>query len=169
MEFTQMFKPWFENIPINAKKANVVLAEGVSNKEITIEYDFVGTEGNSFSVEVVAGSGNDVDLSAVLSETKITVTLGTDGTGALDATKNTATLIVAELNTIDNFTATVDGTGAEVYSVAITEVNFANGQYATPAMTTCVIIISDVWYITKGAVDKWDEDGWYSATPSLIS
>lgn len=169
MGYTQFHKQWFAGTPKNANKASLKLAEGVADKEITVEYNFVGTEGNNYSVEVVEGSGNNVDMSAVLTDTKITVTLGTDGVGALDNTKNTATLIASEISNIDNFTATADGTGATAYGAAIAETNLTGGLYATPCKASkAIIILGGTWYIAEKPVDKWTVDGWKSANPTLI-
>ncbi len=92
------------------------LTTGSGNSEVAITADTVGTTGNSITVTYVAGSGNNVPLSASLSGTDLTVTLGTDGSGALDATKNTATLVAAEINSAAGSLVTAaaggDGSGA---------------------------------------------------------
>lgn len=160
---------WFHGAPQNAKKANVKFEDGVVNKEIVIEYDLVGTEGNDYSVEIVAGVGNSIDLSAVLSGTKITITLATTAAGALDATKNTAKLIVAEINKIENFTATMNGTGALAYAAAITESDLTGGQYATPCnASSAVIVIDNTIYFTDKPCSLVTTDAWYSAAPTLL-
>lgn len=62
---------------------------------------------------------------------KILVTLGTDGAGAPDATKNTATLITAAINgnvqLSPLFTAVASGDGSGVFAIAIADVSFAGG------------------------------------------
>ena len=43
--------------------------------------------------------------------------------------------------------------------------NFTGGQYATPCNASkAAIVIDDTIYITDKPVNKWTEDGWYSAT-----
>jgi hypothetical protein len=77
--------------------AGQVQASATINK-LTFTSTYPGTAGNSLNVTVVDGVGNGVDLSvAVANGTDITITLGTGGAGALDAAKNTNTLIIAEV------------------------------------------------------------------------
>lgn len=103
-----------------------------ANKEITITAKEVGVLGGH-SIEVALGSGNDLPLAVGINQETglITVTLGTDGTGAADATKNKASQIAAALN--DNiyikalFTAVADGDGTGVFSEAIAETDIEGG------------------------------------------
>jgi hypothetical protein len=96
--FENLQMKWFSaSNPVNKKKASVTIGSG-DNGIVTVECDTYGTSGNAFSVDVIVGTGNDVNLSAVLSESKITVTLGTGATGAVDNAKNTATLIASAIS-----------------------------------------------------------------------
>jgi hypothetical protein len=65
----------------------------------------------------VAGVGLDVALSAAISNGAITVTLGTDGAGAADDTKNTATLVAAVVDALAGVSATASGNGSGVIPV----------------------------------------------------
>jgi flagellar hook protein FlgE len=92
------------------------LTTGTGDAAVTVTADTVGTTGNNITVTYAAGSGNNVALSAALSGNDITVTLGTDGSGSLDATKNTAALVAAAINgaagSLITASAGGDGSGA---------------------------------------------------------
>lgn len=79
----------------------------VTINKLTFTSTYPGTAGNSLNVTVVDGVGNDVALAvAVANDTDITITLGTDVGGALDATKNTNTEIIDAFNTAGQNIAT---------------------------------------------------------------
>lgn len=106
------------------------------------------------------GEGENVDLSAELIETKILVTLGTDGDELLDDTKNTAELVAAEIDEIDGFSAEFSGTGATAFDAAIEEEDFSGGLDATQTTEAIALFIDgDIW-ATKSPVGKYDEDKW---------
>lgn len=166
--YKQRNKKWFsETTPQNAVKASQTIGSG-DNGTVTVEYDFVGTDGNSYTITVAEGSGNDVDLSAALSGTDITVTLGTDGAGALDATKNTATLVAAAIDALTNITATASGTGETALAAAEAEQDFSGGQLATRCGTPSFIIISGTIYVCEESVSEFDESGWKSGTLTTV-
>lgn len=165
--FTEFYKPWFNGTPVNAVKASINIGAG-ANGIVTTKSDLVGTEGNSYTIQVVAGVGNNINLSAVLTGTDILVTLGTDGVGALLASKNTAILIASAINALEGVNSIHSGTGADSISASIAKTNFTGGKYATPAMTQGFIRISGTWYIAMKPVDRWTTDGWHSATPTII-
>lgn len=95
-------------------------ANGTINLSLT-----PGTPGkNGYKISVILAPGANAPMEALkISNQTFRVTLGTDGTGAADATKNTAALIAARLNglTADNFgnelTAVASGTGADTIPV----------------------------------------------------
>jgi hypothetical protein len=89
-----------------------------TNGTVTTTVTLPGLAGNAYTIEVVAGVGNDVSLAAVLAGTAITVTLGTDSGGALDATKNTATLVAAAIDALADVTSVASGTGATAMPAA---------------------------------------------------
>jgi len=143
-------KYFSETVPQNAASATATIGSGADGT-VTITVDSVGTEGNNYTVEVVAGSGNNVPMSATLNGTDIVVTLGTDGVGALDATKNTATLVATAVNALTGVSAVASGTGATALAGAEAKKNFAGGQYGTPAYKTGLVYIdstNDVVYIS---------------------
>lgn len=94
-----------------ATDATSALGAG-ANGTVTITALNQGFVGNIWTVEAVAGVGLNVPLSALIGGTALTVTLGTDGAGALDPTKNTATLVRAVINALAGVPAAVaSGTG----------------------------------------------------------
>jgi hypothetical protein len=126
---------------------------------------------------LVAAAINDgtAGLTATASgngSTSLTVTVaqknftGGKTSGAISSVKNTATLIAAAISALDGFTATASGTGADSITAAEAVQDFENGQLATPVGCACFIKIGDVYYVTNGAVTKYDESGWYSGTPA---
>ena len=75
---------------------------------VGVTKDLAGAAGNEYNVVVTAETGEgheNVNLGAVLSGKTITVTLGTDANGDLDATKNEAALVAGAINGVDGFTA----------------------------------------------------------------
>lgn len=92
-----------------------------ANGTVTVTADVAGRI--TYFITVVLGVGISVAMTAVAATasggwTTITVTLGTDIAGALDATKNTATLVAAAVNALANVGATASGTGATALTLA---------------------------------------------------
>lgn len=140
MEFTRKY--FADAHPQNAKSATAEIGTG-ENGKVTITVDEVGTGGNDYTVKVVVAEGNSKPLAATLTGTALVVTLGTDGSGNPDATKNTAGLIATKINTIDGLTATKSGEGTTAFTEAIAEKEFAGGQFGTPAPAGGLIYIDD--------------------------
>jgi hypothetical protein len=113
--------PWPPDILATAQ-----IGSGV-NGVVSLTILGLGTGGNLFTIQVVAGVGNDIPLSVSLIGTAITVTLGTDGAGLADPTKNTALLVTLALNALTGVSATYtgDGTGIVIPSIAQ---NFTGGD-----------------------------------------
>lgn len=85
------------------------------------------TDGDvDYQVEVVVSSGQNMELSASFVDPMLTVYLGTDGTGAADNAKNTATAIAVKIDELSAFSAEMTGAGGVI---AVTEdpVNFSGG------------------------------------------
>lgn len=101
---------------------------------VTTTVDAVGDAGNDYTIQVVVGEGNNIDLSAAIDGTAITVTLGTDDTGAVDNTKNTATLVADAINEIPGVTAAASGEGDAALTTAEGPTSFLGG--IDPAITT---------------------------------
>lgn len=101
-----------------------------ANGVVTTTVTEKGTPGNSYRIRTVLGVGLDQALAAALNGTDITVTLGTDGAGAADATKNTATLIAAAVDALDGVTAVASGSGVTAISTAQGYNSFSGGLFA---------------------------------------
>lgn len=166
-QYVQFFKPWFAGTPVNAVKGSINIGEG-ENGIVTIKSDLVGTEGNSYTITVSDAGANGCDMSATISGTDITVVLGKT-VAALEPTKNTAILIATAIDALDGVNAVHTGTGADSITAAVEKTSFTGGKYATPCNTSKALIILDgTWYTTSKPCDKWTEDAWYSATPTVI-
>jgi len=152
---------WFgSTAPQNAKSATGTIGSGVDGT-VTITVNAVGTEGNNYTIEVVEGSGTDIAMDAVLTGTNIVVTLGTDGVGALDATKNTATIVAGAIDSLSGVSATASGTGATALSSAEVQKNLVGGQYATTAPIPYTMLQDETYYYVniKPAHEK-STDAW---------
>jgi hypothetical protein len=163
----QFYKKWFSGTPVNAVKASATLGSG-GNGTVNISYYIAGEPGNVLTYEVVAGSGNNISMSAVFANSKLTITLGTGAGGALDDAKNTAVLIAAAIDALAEFTATKTGTGADSLTEAVEETAFADGQYATPATCKCFLVDGSTWYIGSKPINRSTTDGWYSMTLTTL-
>jgi len=111
---------WFAAAtPVNYVSGLTTTIGSGDNGTITI----VDNTAEALNIKVVIAGTANASLSAAFASGTITVTLGTDAVSAADATKNTATLISAAINGINNATwiATASGTGATAISAAITE------------------------------------------------
>ena len=132
--------------PVNAVAASQTIGSG-ENGVVTVSAATSGVAGNSYTVTVAEGSGNDVDLSAVLAGTDLTVTLGTDGGGALDAAKNTATLVAAAVDALDEFSGAASGTGATELAAAEAEQDLENGVDGTAGEAGAIALDADFLYL----------------------
>jgi hypothetical protein len=94
--------------------------------EVTIQTATQGIGGNEYEVEVVLSSGQNMELSASLTGLMLTVYLGTDGAGAADGSKNTATAVAAKIDELAEFTATMTGSGG-VIAETVNPVPFTGG------------------------------------------
>jgi len=162
-DYTIRFAKWFgTSTPVNAVKACLVL-DGAS-ETLTIKAPLVGTEGNDYSVEVVVAKGNSKALSAAYVGSKLTIALGTDGSGDPDDAKNTFALISAAVNAAGSLVVTASG--VDLLDAAVTEDALAGGQYATKTGCATLINIAGVHYTSEGGVDMYSTNGWKSATPA---
>jgi hypothetical protein len=156
---------WFAaETPTNAHKATASIGTG-DNGTVNIVYDNYGTEGNDYDIAIVIAAGANAAMSAALSGTTITVTLGT-GTeaGVVASAKNTATLIAAAITALTPFTATKTGTGGDSISEATEEnVPFTGGSYCTPFYgDEAWLKISDTYYYCSKPCDRYSPDAWKS-------
>jgi hypothetical protein len=102
---------------------------GTANGHVDVTVAALGSIGNDWDLDVVAGTGISSALAAAADSVlkTITVTLATDGAGDPDAAANTATLVTAALDALDECAAVVDGTGA--VAVAVSADDFAGGTH----------------------------------------
>lgn len=115
----QIRQSWFDGtIPQNAKGSTVTIGSGQNGEVIVTSTTLLGLHANGkYSINVVAGVGANKALSATYANDVITVTLGTDGAGALDNTKNTAKLVAVEINKLDDFSAIHSGDGSTAIGI----------------------------------------------------
>ena len=172
-QYKQMFRKWFSlAAPVNAVKANATLTftSGVTAGEVVTigneVYEFVAVAGDIDSptnIPVVLG----VTLTADNAITKIAEAISANS-AIVDAVGNTTADTVLVVNNLvgteGNEVAVSTDCVAASWGEDVT--NLSGGRYATPAMTSCFIIIDGVWYIASNPVSKWDTTGWKSATPS---
>jgi hypothetical protein len=96
-------------------RAATLVVNAVANATLTVTASTAGGAGNSFTVVVVTGAPTlDQALAAAISGTTITVTLGTDGGGVLDDTKNTGTLVAAAIDALAGVACATSGSGAGI-------------------------------------------------------
>jgi len=108
----------------------------VGDSVITVTVATAGEAGRAYLAKVIEGSGDDA-LAAALSGQVLTVSLGMTG-GMPDDTENTATLVAAAIDGLDEFTASVTtGDGADVVGVTPSGeyYKFTGGLDAMPAGT----------------------------------
>ena len=157
---------WFaEATPTNATNAKAVIGSG-TNGTVTITYDSVGTEGNSYDTAVVIASGANADMTAILSGTTITITLGTGASaGVVSSAKNTATLIANAISALDGFTAVKSGTGADSIEEATSEnIAFAGGLYGTFCPVPYTWLYIGGTYYTNIAPNGVHDANWRTVT-----
>ncbi len=116
-----------EDAPWPASVAAATTLGSGANGLVTITASVPGTAGNTLTVTVVLGSGNNIPLAAAIVGTAITVTLGTDGSGVADATKNKAILVAGALNGLTEVTAVYSGTGNTAIPVTAVK-SFSGGS-----------------------------------------
>lgn len=92
---------------------------------ITADGDLVGSDGNGYTVAVTVPTGNS-PLSVSLSGNELTVALAV-AASAPDPGANTATLIAAAIDALDDFSASASGTGADEITVAEGPTQFTGG------------------------------------------
>jgi len=120
----------FTTAELSAAVAASAVIGDAYDYEVTIVVAAAGNDGNKYTADVVSGEGADVDLSAVLADNIITVTLGTDAEGALDAAKNTGTLVAAAINALAQFTASVTGADGSKPFTTNSSISFSGGMDA---------------------------------------
>lgn len=110
--------------------ASAMIGSG-DNGVVTVTVVAAGTEGNDFTIEVVnPGTPNAPLAAAETLPGEITVSLATDGAGAVHATNNSAALVATAINSAlsATYSAVASGTGATQIPVTA-ETAFAGGSY----------------------------------------
>jgi uncharacterized phiE125 gp8 family phage protein len=123
-----------------------------TNGVVTATNAVAGVVGNTKTLQAVAGVGVGVGMSVAYAAPAITVTLGTDGAGALDPTKNTAILIAAAISaSAAGVVGTYSGTGASPITGATGPITFTGG-FGT--LTTVTQAADEYELDTRGMVPK---------------
>lgn len=138
IDVRNLTKKWFaDSTPKNYKDASTTIGAG-TNGVVTI--NALNDISDDKNVKVVVATGNSKPLSVAFATDTLTITLGTDDTGAADDTKNTALLIEKAINKVNGFLAKASGTGATAISSAVTSKAFTAGQLGTPCGTSGVAL-----------------------------
>jgi hypothetical protein len=98
---------------------------------ITVTCETPGLEGEKYQIIVVDAGEESTELSAVLEDDIITVTLATNASGEPDDTKNTAGDVATEIAKIEGFTAEASGDGSGVIAAIEESVSFTGGLSPT--------------------------------------
>jgi len=158
---------WFSAAtPVNYISGLTTTIGSGDNGTITI----VDNTAETLSIKVVVAGTANASLSASFASGVITVTLGTDASSAADATKNTATLIVAAINGIADatWTATASGTGATAISAAVTEKALSAYETdGTPCPEAGICLYNSAtgtYYVCIGANNTTKNNNWRSFT-----
>jgi len=136
--------------PVNAVSSSADIGAGTDGT-VTTSVDVKGVAGDAYSIEVVAGTGNNSPLDAAIVGTAITVTLATDGVGDPDDAANTATLIAAAIDALSGVSAVASGTGADPISTAEGPTDFDNGVDGTVADAGAVLYDATYLYVAIAA------------------
>ncbi len=106
-----------------AEPVSATLDIGTGSSGVHYEADEAGVVGNNIRIRHVAGSGNNVPTSVAVSGNDITVTLGTGGTGSVNATaQNVVDAVNAHPRAKQLVTASNlgDGTGTATTNASLT-------------------------------------------------
>ena len=125
---------WFSSeYPVNASAGAINIGAGADGI-ISIKYKDVGPAGNDYTIEAVEGVENNDPMSVTLTDKAILITLGKDGIGGISVTTNTAILVTAQINLLNDFIATYSGTGETPLGAVIAETALNGGKYGTPCL-----------------------------------
>jgi len=126
--------------------------------------DAIGADANDYQVVVVSPvPAVNQPLSVTWVSEVLTITLGTDGAGVLDPTKNTATLVAAAVNVAAgvDMTAIATGTGASSLTTVEAIKNFTGGKDEFLDAPE-VVILTGRWTL----VDGNDVQYWLETVPA---
>lgn len=113
-------------------KAYAQIGEGTDGV-VRVEYDEPGIAGNVYSLRAVipeVDEPSDIEVTLVGNVITVELAMKSDGDDGFepDSDKNTAELIAAEIDDLEDFTATHSGTGETALTTAITAVPFTGGR-----------------------------------------
>lgn len=153
-------KKWYrEATPLNARKGSINIGAG-DNGIVSISYDKIGLDGNDYSLEVVTQVGNNLEMSAVLAGTKLTITLGTDALGDESVTSNTALLISGAVDALPEFVSTYSGTGETPIVTGIEETSLNGGQLGTYCPVPFTYLQDETYYYVNIAANGDQDANW---------
>jgi len=125
------------------------LSLGDGNAEVELVADTAGAAGNEISVEFIDPEEDDQDLSVEVDDKKISVYLGTDGSGDIDSTADD---VVAEINAHDvagDLVTASDGDGDGSDEVeAHDEEHLDGGVDGAEAMENELVVYDDKLHIS---------------------
>ena len=151
IDIRNLTKKWFsDETPKNYKDASTTIGSGDNGIVTVIALNDIST---TKKIKAVVATDVSAKLNVAYTSNIITITLGTDATGAADDTKNTATLIAKAIDELDGFSAIASGTGATPIQAAINEKAFTAGQLGTPCMVSGVALESNGTYYVCVAPD----------------
>jgi len=157
---------WFsEASPTNPHQASINIGAG-ANGVIAIKYDAIGTAGNDYTLEAVAGAENNDPLAVTLTDKKITITLGKDGIGGISVTTNTAILVAEAISALDGFTATHSGSGVTPLGAVIAETSLTGGSFGTPCPQKNTLVYATPYYYLCAEEGNDVDVAWKRFTPA---
>jgi hypothetical protein len=149
--YDAMFK---EDTPVDGVKAEVTVNMTDSNADLTYTAKNYGADGNSITVTHVDPSANNAELFVTVDGTDITISLATDGEGAITSTANEVeAAIEAEAAAAALVDVEVEGTGEGVVE-AIAEDALEDGVDVTEGMVGSAAFDETNFYV------KVDEQEW---------
>jgi hypothetical protein len=147
-------------VPAQAK-ASALVDMTNANADLTYTARAFGYAGNSISVTHVDPAGNSQPLTVSVSGTAITISLATNGGGAITSTANTVAAAVAANADANNLVSVaVEGTGLGVVNAKakqnlingrdIVDVHFKAANVSAPAGPITAILKEDSTFIAAG-------------------
>lgn len=131
-----------KTIVTSAGKAIVAATKVIG--ELTVTSTAGGTGGNSLKVEVVQGSGASVATSAVAASSKLTITLGTDGS-SVALTPKADVLAALTISGADASKFALTSTGTTTAIAVTSETSLAGGIDYAPGNTNAYgVVYEDV-------------------------
>lgn len=123
-----------------ATAAALTLGSVMSSNDITLTAKVAGSQGNGISVEVVAGMGPSVATSVSMIGQAVTVVLGTDGAGALNASATQVKSVIdTHVDVSAMLTASIASDGSGLMAVEFQQY-LSGGQNEAYPLNTPVLV-----------------------------